>query len=115
MTFVLSNPKIETTVVFLVENLIHRNIDNSNRNEMKQKGMFRNIGTIEASELYNRNSDQDDNEIQIAVVLAPFRHDHKLPSFLPALLLFLVFAPSIYHTYALHPEPTYLLDIPVRW
>ena len=34
---------------------------------------------MEYSKSYNRDSKQDDNEIQSVVVLAPFRHDHKTP------------------------------------
>ena len=112
MTIILFDPKIEKTVILLVEKLIHRTFDNSNRKEMKKKGVFRKIRTMKYSKLYNMNSNQDDNEIQIVVVLAPLRHDHELLSFLPALLLFLFFFLVFAHfhpPYVLshHTQPTY--------
>lgn len=94
MTSILFNPKIDYTIYLLVEKFIHINVDNSSRNMMKQKGVFRKICTMKSSGLDNRNSCQDDNEILIVVVLAPFRHDHNLLSFLPVLLFFLVFVLS---------------------
>ena len=45
------------------------NIDNSNRNEMKQKGVVSNESFPNCT---IGISDQNDNEIQVAVVLAPF-------------------------------------------